>query len=68
MSVTNSAVSTLTVPVLSASTAFNGDIGTWLITLSVSLLNYPLIKTTETFYVTIQQCLLNTLTATGTLL
>ena len=42
-------------------TALDLDIGTWQITLTVSLSRYPTVVATETFYVKIDQCILNTL-------
>ncbi len=43
-------------------TALDSDIGTWQITLTVYLSHYTTVVATETFYVTIDRCILNTLT------
>lgn len=49
-------------------TALDSDIGTWQITLTVYLSRYTTVVATETFYVMIDQCILNTLTEVSGLL
>ncbi len=63
MSVVDSPLtSTLDKPILKAMTSLDSDIGTWMVTLTFKLSRYLNLTASETFYVKIDQCILNTLT------